>query len=48
MDNGISYEAIINTPHCPEDFNTTFWNEFSDFELFLMVCALFMKEGDEK
>ena len=46
MDNGIFYEAIINTQHYPEYFNTTIWNKFSDFELFLMFCALFMKEGE--
>lgn len=48
MDNGTFYEAIINTQHYPEDFNTTIWNKFSDFELFLMFCVLFMKEGNRE
>ena len=47
MDNGIFYEAIIHMPHCSEDFNATIWDKLSDFELFLIFCALFMKEGNE-
>lgn len=47
MDDRVFYEAIVNTPHCPEDFNTTIWDKLSDSELFLMFCALFMKEGNK-